>query len=34
MADQKAVQALAVMREEVKQELLTDIIPFWRKLRD
>lgn len=27
-------EALKVMREEVKHELLYDIIPFWRKLKD
>lgn len=27
-------EALCQMKEEVKQELLTDIIPFWKKLRD
>lgn len=29
-----STEALKIMRDEVKQELLTDIIPFWKKLRD
>lgn len=34
MANTEAEQALVTMKNEIKQELLYDIIPFWRKLRD
>ncbi len=34
MANAEGVQTLAAMKDEIKHELLFDIIPFWRKLRD
>lgn len=34
MANAEGVQTLAAMKDEIKHELLFDIIPFWRNLRD